>query len=244
VIVYPAIDIRGGRCVRLVEGDFARETAFDADPSDAARRWADAGAEWLHVVDLDGSVAGKPTNLDAIEAIRKAVSLPIELGGGLRSAEHFDTIFDLGITRGILGTAVLKNPELAIELLPKWGDRLAVGLDARDGRLAATGWMEQTDSRVEDVATAMRAAGIQHFVFTDIRRDGTLTGPNLPALTALVELIGGGVIASGGVGSIDDIPAIAATGASGVIIGRAIYDGRVDLAEAIALAKRPEPVQC
>jgi phosphoribosylformimino-5-aminoimidazole carboxamide ribotide isomerase len=229
--------------VRLVEGDFSRETAFDADPSDAARRWADAGAEWLHVVDLDGSLAGQPTNLVAIEAIRHAVSIPIELGGGLRTAEHFETIFDLGIDRGILGTAVLRNPELAIELLPKWGDRLAVGLDARDGRLAATGWLEQTDSRVEDVATAMRSAGIRHFIFTDIRRDGTLTGPNLPALQSLVNLIGEGVIASGGVGAIGDIAAIADTGASGVIIGRALYDGRVDLAEAVALAKLPESVR-
>lgn len=244
MIVYPAIDIRGGRCVRLVEGDFARETAFDADPSDAARRWADAGAEWLHVVDLDGSLAGQPTNLEAIAAIRKAVSIPIELGGGLRSAEHFDTIFDLGIDRGILGTAVLRNPALATELLPKWADRLAVGLDARDGRLAATGWLEQTDSLVEDVATAMRTAGIQHVIFTDIRRDGTLSGPNLPALSALVNLIGHGVIASGGVGTIDDIPAVAETGADGVIIGRAIYDGRVYLTEAIALAKRSETIRC
>jgi phosphoribosylformimino-5-aminoimidazole carboxamide ribotide isomerase len=244
VIVYPAIDIRGGRCVRLVEGDFSRETAFDADPADAARRWTDAGAEWLHVVDLDGAVQGKPVNVEAIGRIRSAVSIPIQLGGGLRTIAHVTAAFDLGVDRVILGTAALRTPDVVARVAARWADRLAVGLDARDGKLAAAGWLEQTDARVEDVALQLRRVGVQGFIYTDIRRDGTLTGPNLAALSALVNLLGRGVIASGGIGSVDDVAAVAATGADGVIVGRALYDGRVDLAAAIVAARTLEPARC
>jgi len=244
VIVYPAIDIRGGRCVRLVEGDYARETVFDADPAEAARRWAAAGAEWLHVVDLDGAKDGHPTNVEAIKRIREAVMIPIQLGGGLRTERDVALAFDLGIDRAILGTAAIRDPELVARLAVRWGDRLAAGLDARDGKLAASGWLEQTEERAEDVALRLRQAGIQVFIYTDIRRDGTLSGPNLPALESLVNLLGRGVIASGGIGTLDDVAAVARTGADGVIIGRALYDGRVDLASAIAVAKSSEPLRC
>jgi phosphoribosylformimino-5-aminoimidazole carboxamide ribotide isomerase len=244
VIVYPAIDVRGGHCVRLVEGDFARETAFDADPADAARRWVDAGAEWLHVVDLDGAVRGAPVNVDAIRGIRAAVSIPIQLGGGLRTVEHVTAAFDLGVDRVILGTAALQTPDVVARVAARWADRLAVGLDARDGKLAASGWLEQTEETVENAALRLRQVGVQGFVFTDIRRDGTLTGPNLPALGRLVDLLGHGVIASGGVGAVADITAVAQTGADGIIIGRALYDGRVDLPAAIAAARTPEPARC
>jgi phosphoribosylformimino-5-aminoimidazole carboxamide ribotide isomerase len=244
VIVYPAIDIRGGRCVRLVEGDFARETRFDADPVAAALRWVGAGAEWLHVVDLDGAVRGEPVNGEAIRRVRAAVSVPIQLGGGLRTERHVLEAFDLGIDRVVLGTATLRTPELVTRLAIGWSDRLAVGLDARDGRLATDGWFDQTETTVEEVAGRFRRVGVQAFVFTDIRRDGTLAGPNLSALRELAGLLGRGLIASGGVGSVEDVAAVALTGADGVIVGRALYDERIDLADAITAARIPEGVRC
>jgi len=244
MIVYPAIDIRGGRCVRLVEGDFARELAFDADPADAARRWAAAGAEWLHVVDLDGSLAGEPVNLDAIRRIRAAVSIPIELGGGLRAESHIAAAFDLGVDRVLLGTAILRAPDLIPAAVARWGARIGVSLDARDGLLAGGGWLEQTDMPALDAALRLQAAGVRHIAFTDIRRDGTLSGPNLPALRALVARLDADVVAAGGVASLADIVAIRETGAAGAIIGRALYDGRVDLAAAIAAAREHETARC
>lgn len=245
MIVYPAIDIRGGRCVRLVEGDFARETVFDADPADAARRWRGAGAEWLHVVDLDGAKTGRPANLEAVARIRAAVALPIQLGGGLRTIDDLAAVKAVGVDRVVLGTAALRTPELVVEAVRRWGEAVAVGLDARDRRLAAEGWLEQTDAAVDEVARRLAGAGVAHFVFTDIRRDGTLAGPNLEALRFVIDALAGSgasLIASGGVGTVADVSAIAATGAAGVIIGRALYDGRVDLAAAIAAAKAKDSV--
>ena len=239
MIVFPAIDIRGGRCVRLVEGDFARETTFDADPAEAARRWAAAGAEWLHVVDLDGAVVGEPVNIEAIARIRREVAIPIQLGGGLRLEDHLAAAFDRGVDRVILGTAALHSPELVASAVARWGERVAVALDARDGRLAAAGWLEQTDAAATEVARRLQATGIRRFVATDIARDGTLRGPNVDSLKELVGLLEAEVIASGGVGSLADISAVAAVGVAGVIVGRALYDGRVDLAEAMAIAAAP-----
>jgi phosphoribosylformimino-5-aminoimidazole carboxamide ribotide isomerase len=233
VILYPAIDIRGGRCVRLVEGDFNRETAFDADPADAATRWADAGAKWLHVVDLDGSVAGEPVNLDAIARIREAVDIPIQLGGGIRTDAHIASALDRGISRVILGTAALRSTAFVESSAKRWGDKIAIGLDARDGKLAASGWIEQTDIDAVPFAQDLAKLGVRHFVFTDIRRDGTLKGPNIDALREMVHAVKARVIASGGVGSLDDLDAIQVTGADGAIIGRALYDGRVNLRIAI-----------
>jgi phosphoribosylformimino-5-aminoimidazole carboxamide ribotide isomerase len=238
VIVYPAIDLRGGRCVRLVEGDFNRETAFDADPADAARRWAAAGAEWLHVVDLDGALAGEPVNVDAIHRIREAIDIPMQLGGGLRERGHLDAAIGLGIDRVILGTAAIANHALVEEAVAAFGDRVAVGLDARDGRLAAGGWLEQTDVTALALAGRLREIGVQTFIVTDISRDGTLKGPNLSQLSEMVDLLGTGVIASGGVGTLDDIGRIAQTGVDGAIVGRALYDGRVRLEDALDRARR------
>lgn len=232
--LYPAIDIRGGRCVRLVEGDFARETEYAADPADAAQRWAEAGAEWLHVVDLDGAVAGRPVNQEAIARIRARVAVPMQLGGGLRQLDHLETIFASGIDRAILGTAALRDPSLVREAVARWGDAVAVALDARDGRLATDGWLGQSEARAIDVARQLAAAGVRTFIFTDISRDGTLSGPNLESLAELVAAVDAEVIASGGIASIDDLCAAATTGAAGAIVGRALYDGRIDLAEAIA----------
>ena len=239
MIIYPAIDLRDGRCVRLVEGDFSRETVFDADPAAVARRWAEAGAEWLHVVDLDGAVAGRPVNLAAIETIRAAVDIPIQLGGGLRSLDNLEDAFSAGISRTILGTVALEIPELVAAAVERWGEAIAVGLDARDGKLATRGWLDQSDALAVDVAKALEDVGVRHFIFTDIRRDGTLTGPNLESLGELISAINADVIASGGVGRLADIEAAREAGAAGAIVGRALYDGRVDLAEAIALARPP-----
>jgi phosphoribosylformimino-5-aminoimidazole carboxamide ribotide isomerase len=236
VIVYPAIDIRGGRCVRLVEGDFSRETAFDADPADAARRWAAAGAEWIHVVDLDASIAGEPVNVAAIERIVGAVDVPVQLGGGMRMEEHVASTLNLGVARVVIGTKAIDSPEFVAELVSQWRERIAVGLDARDGKLAASGWLEQTDVSATDIARSVLASGVAHLVYTDIRRDGRLAGPNLEALAEMIELAGSAVIASGGIGSIQDVEHVRDAGAGGLIIGRALYDGRVDLAEAIRLS--------
>jgi phosphoribosylformimino-5-aminoimidazole carboxamide ribotide isomerase len=240
VNLYPAIDIRGGRCVRLIEGDFARETAYDADPTDAARRWVDAGAEWLHVVDLDGAVEGTPVNRDAVKRIRAAVAVPMQLGGGLRTLTDLEDLFAAGIDRAILGTVALRDPELVISAVARWGGRIAVALDARDGKLATDGWLGQTEARAVEVAQKLATAKVRHFIFTDISRDGTLAGPNLESLGELVQAVEAGVIASGGISSLKDIEAAAQSGASGAIIGRALYDGRIDLAEAITATRQTE----
>jgi phosphoribosylformimino-5-aminoimidazole carboxamide ribotide isomerase len=235
MILYPAIDIRGGRCVRLVEGDFHRETTYDSDPSLTARRWAEAGAEWLHVVDLDGAVAGTPVNAEAVARIRASVDIPIQLGGGLRQVGDLENVFGAGVDRAILGTGALKNPELVTSAVARWGDRIAVALDARDGLLATDGWLGQSDARAVDVAQRLAENRVRHFIYTDIRRDGTLSGPNVPGLSELIENVDGDIIASGGIATLDDIKAVAAAGAAGAIVGRALYDGRIDLIEAVAL---------
>ena len=243
MILYPAIDIRGGRCVRLIEGDFNRETAYDSDPSAAARRWVEAGAEWLHIVDLDGAVEGRPINREAVAQIRASVDVSIQLGGGFRQLTDLEDSFATGVDRAILGTVALRDPELVISAVARWGDRIAVALDVRDGRLATDGWLGQTDTRAVEVAQRLAQRRVRHFIYTDIRRDGTLSGPNLEGLSELVEKVDADVIASGGIASLDDINAVANVGATGAIIGRALYDGRVDLAEALALF-RPTEAPC
>ncbi len=243
MILYPAIDIRGGRCVRLIEGDFNRETAYDSNPSAAARRWVEAGAEWLHIVDLDGAVEGRPINREAVAQIRASVDVSIQLGGGLRQLTDLEDAFATGVDRAILGTVALRDPELVISAVARWGDRIAVALDARDGRLATDGWLGQTDTSAVEVAQRLALRRVRHFIYTDIRRDGTLSGPNLEGLSELVEKVDADVIASGGIASLDDITAAANVGATGAIIGRALYDGRVDLAEALALF-RPTEAPC
>lgn len=234
MILYPAIDIRRGRCVRLIEGDFSRETAYDADPADAARRWVDAGAEWLHIVDLDGAVTGRPVNTEAVGRIRAAVSVSIQLGGGLRRLQDLEAVFAAGVNRVILGTVALREPELVRQAVDRWGAAVAVGLDARDGRLATDGWLEQSDAAAVDVARSMAAIGVQHFIVTDISRDGSLSGPNLAGLQETIEAVAAGVIASGGMASLADLDAVAALGAAGAIVGRALYDGRIVLEDALA----------
>ena len=236
MIVYPAIDIRAGRCVRLVEGDFDRETVFDADPADAAARWEVVGASWIHVVDLDGAKRGRPENIAAIRAIRDRVGAKLQLGGGFRTAGDVEAALAAGLDRVVIGSAAVGNLGLVRDLVGYHGDRIAVGLDARDGKLATDGWLAQSDVSALSLARELAEIGLATIIFTDIRRDGTLAGPNLDALAEMTGIPGVDVIASGGVGRIEDLTAIAATGAAGVIVGRALYDGRVDLAEALALA--------
>ncbi len=237
MIIYPAIDLRDGKAVRLIEGDFAQETVFDANPVDAALRWQNAGAEWLHVVDLDGARTGSASNAEAVSAIRSAVHIPIELGGGIRSADAAERYLAMGIDRVILGTAAVNDVDLVTRLVEKWGERVAVGLDARDGKLATEGWLEQREETAIDHALKLRRAGVTIFIVTDIRKDGKLEGPNFDQLETAQFALQSGVIASGGISTIEDVRAVAAIGVDGAIIGRALYDGRIDLAEAIAAAR-------
>lgn len=240
MIVYPAIDIRGGQAVRLVEGDYNQETVFDADPVDAAKRWHEGGATWIHIVDLDGARDGIRANSAAISRIRDSVPLKLELGGGLRTMEDIHAVADLGIERMIIGSAAISNPSLVSESVRIYGERIAVGLDARNGKLATRGWTDQTD--VDAIATAQQFAteGVQHFIFTDIQRDGKLEGPNIEALQAMIDAVPANIIASGGIGTIQDVEAVRNTGAAGVIIGAALYRGTVDLKDALRTASRQE----
>jgi phosphoribosylformimino-5-aminoimidazole carboxamide ribotide isomerase len=236
VIVYPAIDIRGGLCVRLVEGDFARETVFGENPAVMARRWESKGASWIHVVDLDGAKTGAPGNADSVSAIRGAVACSIQVGGGIRTVETIEQYLEMGIDRVVLGTAAIQDPALVIKVAARWGDRIAVGLDARNGRLAGSGWVDQTEVDARETAQQLQGSGLGTFIYTDIARDGTLSGPNISALKSMVKSLGTGVIASGGIGTLDDVASVKSAGADGIIIGRALYDKRISLADAIRTA--------
>lgn len=240
MIVFPAIDLSGGKCVRLMRGDFAAMTVYGDDPPAMAGRWQREGGEWLHVVDLDGSLAGHPVHLETIRAICARVSIPVELGGGVRTEEHARAAFDAGVTRLILGTAALESPELLERLCGAHPGRIYVALDARDGRVAIRGWTETSDVSAADAAKISAAHGAAGILFTDISRDGTGGGVNVEATARLAEGSGIPVIASGGVASLDDVRRVrerAASGIEGVIIGRALYTGAVSLAEAIAVAR-------
>jgi phosphoribosylformimino-5-aminoimidazole carboxamide ribotide isomerase len=236
MIVYPAIDIRGGKAVRLVEGDYDRETVFDADPVDAALRWAAAGATWIHIVDLDGARDGQRLNAATIGRIREAVSCRLQLGGGIRTIEDVRATSDLGIDRIVIGSAAVTHPELVTAAVGLLGPGVAVGLDARDGRLATQGWREQTDVSALDAARRFAADGVRHFVFTDIRRDGKLQGPNLDALREMIDGVDADIIASGGISSLDDIIAVRKLSAAGVIIGAALYHRQFSLEDALDAA--------
>ncbi len=240
MLILPAIDLQSGRCVRLVQGDFARAQEFSDDPAAVARRWQQAEARWLHVVDLDGAKEGAPRNLEPIRRIRQSTNLSIEVGGGLRSLESVAALFDLGINRAILGTAALKDRRFLRACLARWGDQIAVGIDARNGLVATDGWLETSTTPALALAQELAAEGVARFVYTDIQRDGTLTGPNLASLAQLQQAINQPIIASGGVSSLADLRALAALNVEGAIVGRALYTGEIDLAEAIeALERNP-----
>jgi phosphoribosylformimino-5-aminoimidazole carboxamide ribotide isomerase len=235
--VIPAIDLRGGRCVQLAQGDFARATVFGDDPPAMARRWRAAGATRIHVVDLDGSKAGAPVHLPIIQQIAVAVDVPVQLGGGIRTLASIEDAFAAGVQRVILGTAALEDPTFLDAALAQFGERIVVGIDARDGRVAVRAWSDVSGTDALDLARSVGARGCQTIVYTDISRDGMLSGPNVEAMRRMVEAVPGvEVIASGGVGKLDDVIALVGTGAVGAILGTSIYTGAVDLAEAIVQA--------
>lgn len=240
MIIFPAIDIRGGKCVRLTEGRFDQETIFGDSPVDMALRWASEGAEYLHVVDLDGAVAGQSVNLDVIKKIVQAVDFPVQLGGGIRTMENIAALLEAGVARVIIGSAAVRQPELVIEACKKYGDRIVVGIDARDGQVAVDGWGVSGGIGAEELAVKMGQGGVARIIYTDISRDGTLSGVNVAATARLAKAAGIPVIASGGVSGLADIKAVKAAeadGVEGVIVGKAIYTGSLGLPEAIALAK-------
>jgi phosphoribosylformimino-5-aminoimidazole carboxamide ribotide isomerase len=236
MIFFPAIDLKDGQCVRLVQGDMRRATVFNDDPAGQARAFAGAGCSWLHVVDLDGAMAGRPVNGDAVGAILAAIDVPVQLGGGIRDMAVLEGWLQAGVARVVLGTAALENPDLVETACRRHPGRVAVGIDARDGRVAAEGWTRTSETGVLDLAERLAGAGIAAIIHTDIGRDGALQGPNVEATQALAGAVDVPVIASGGVASMDHLRALkAAPGIAGVICGRALYDGRIDVAAAVAL---------
>lgn len=238
MIVLPAIDMKDGQCVRLYQGDYAKATTYAADSVQVAQRWQAAGASWLHVVDLDGAARGQPVNVELIARMRAATSLHIELGGGMRTLAHIERMLDLGIERVVLGTVALTDRVLLEEALQRWGERIVVGLDARDGWVAIAAWRETSGVRVTTLASELSAAGVQRFIYTDIARDGVLSGPNLDALREMQRATSRPLIASGGVSSLADLHALATLNVEGAIVGKAIYTGDVDLAAAIDAIER------
>ncbi len=242
MILYPAIDLKDGCCVRLLRGDMAAATVFSDDPAAQARRFVEAGCRWLHLVDLNGAFAGRPVNAAAVSAIVRAAEVPVQLGGGIRDRATIERWLSEGVARVILGTAAVRDPDLVHEAARAYPGRVAVGIDARAGRVAVSGWAEATEIGVEDLARRMADAGVAAIVYTDIDRDGALEGPNLAATAALARSVPVPVIASGGVSSLADLVALRECGAplDGVISGRALYDGRIDLAEAVAVLERQE----
>jgi phosphoribosylformimino-5-aminoimidazole carboxamide ribotide isomerase len=240
VILFPAIDLKNGQCVRLEQGDMARATVFNLDPAAQAKSFAAQGFEYLHVVDLDGAFAGKPMNAGAVETMLKAVAVPLQLGGGIRDLATVEAWLAKGVARVIIGTAAVRDPELVKNAARKFPGRVAVGLDARDGKVAVEGWAETSQVTALEIAQRFEDAGVAAIIFTDIARDGLLKGLNLDATIALADRISIPVVASGGLASIEDIRAMLTPRAkqlAGAIAGRALYDGRLDAAAALALIR-------
>ncbi|WP_278742167.1 1-(5-phosphoribosyl)-5-[(5-phosphoribosylamino)methylideneamino]imidazole-4-carboxamide isomerase [Mitsuokella jalaludinii] len=243
MIIFPAIDIRGGKCVRLLKGDFEKETVFSDKPEEMAKKWQAQGAEFLHLVDLDGALAGKSQNLATVEKILAAVDIPVELGGGIRTMENIDDVLALGVRRVILGSVAVRDPELVREACAKYGDRIVVGIDAKNGIVAVDGWGVSGDVEATALAKEMKKAGVKTIIYTDISRDGTLSGVNVEATAKLARESGVAIVASGGVKSIADIEALKPyekDGIEGVIVGKSIYMGTLDLAKAIEIAAKED----
>ncbi|MEA3543702.1 MAG: 1-(5-phosphoribosyl)-5-[(5-phosphoribosylamino)methylideneamino]imidazole-4-carboxamide isomerase [Thermodesulfobacteriota bacterium] len=240
MIILPAIDLKDGCCVRLEQGLMDKDTVYSDDPAAQALLWQEQGGEYLHIVDLDGAFAGVPKNRAAIESIIAAIDIPSELGGGIRDLATIEAYLDLGITRVILGTVAKENPELVKEACGKFPGQIVVGIDAKDGLVAVRGWADMTEKKATEMAKEMAGFGVEAIIYTDIARDGMMRGPNIEATKALAEAISIPVIASGGLSTLDDIRRlleIESSGVSGVITGKAIYSGAIDLREAVALTK-------
>jgi phosphoribosylformimino-5-aminoimidazole carboxamide ribotide isomerase len=237
VILYPAIDIRDGRAVRLAQGDYERETAYDDDPVVAARRWADDGAQWLHVVDLDGARAGEPVNLEHVRRIVAAVGIPLQFGGGLRDSKKVEQALGAGVERVVLGTAAVRDPAMAEAVAAVHGDRVVAALDARAGRVAAEAWTEASEVSPAELAAALTERGVSRFVYTPVEVDGTMEGPDTGSLRELAAATEGELIYSGGIGSLEHLREVGGLGldnVGGVIVGRALYERRFTIAEAQA----------
>jgi len=238
MILLPAIDMLDGKAVRLAKGDFDAKTVYDADPLEAAKRWVAGGARRLHVVDLDGARTGEPVNLEHVRRIARAVDVPLQVGGGLRTIEAVDAAIEAGAARVVLGTAAFSDLEFLDEAVERYGERVSVSIDARAGRLATSGWTEQTEIPVEDVVERMRSRGVRRFVYSSIDRDGTMNGPDLDRARRFAQALQGSFVYSGGISTLDDLRALVAlrqVNLSGVIVGKALYERRFSVPDALAV---------
>ena len=234
--IWPAIDIRAGKCVRLQQGDYTQETVFGDDPVTMAVRWVEEGAQWLHLVDLDGARDGRAVNRDVIESILRQVNVPCELGGGVRDEATITAWLDAGLQRVVVGTQAIKNPDWFCKMCGKYPDRLALGIDARDGQVAVEGWLETSNVNAADLARRYAGESIAAIIYTDIAKDGMMSGPNLPAMDQMKQSVDLPVIASGGVTTAEDVRQLAKLGLDGCIIGRSLYEGSLQLSDALASA--------
>lgn len=237
--IIPAIDLKGGKCVRLYQGDYSRETVFSEDPVSMALHWQSLGAERLHIVDLDGAALGEPCHASLVEEIARSVDIPIQLGGGLRSLEAIEKVLGLGVERAILGTVAVADQALTRDACRRFGERVMVSIDARGGLVASHGWKETTEVSASDLAAEMASLGVKRLVYTDIARDGTLTSPDLDSIARLVAKTVLPVIAAGGISSLEHIRRLAELGVEGAIVGRALYTGNLDLKEALVAVTVP-----
>jgi phosphoribosylformimino-5-aminoimidazole carboxamide ribotide isomerase len=234
--LYPAIDIKGGKCVRLCQGKFDKVQVYAENPVDVARAWERAGASYIHLVDLDGALMGRGVNRDVIRKITKAVFVPVQLGGGIRTKADLDAVFDMGVSRAIIGTKAVTDPSFIKECIDEYGaERIVIGIDAKDGFVAVEGWGEVSKISAMQLGLDMKALGVKTIVYTDISKDGMLTGPNVAATKELSDATGIDIIASGGVSTMEDLERIYANGIHGAIIGKALYEKRIDLAKAVSV---------
>jgi phosphoribosylformimino-5-aminoimidazole carboxamide ribotide isomerase len=234
--LYPAIDIRGGKCVRLYQGDYAQETVYGESPLDVAKQWVEQGAEWLHLVDLDGAKAGQPVHTELVCSIAREAGVPVQIGGGVRTEADIARYLEGGVTRVIIGTAAIEDKSFVERVLRAHGKHVAIGLDCRGGYVATRGWLTTTDVKAEELANELGEYGAETFIYTDISRDGTLTGPNVEEIVGLARATGKQVIASGGVSKIEDVTALAKyapEGVTGAIVGKALYTGAIQLTNAL-----------
>ncbi|HHV59036.1 MAG TPA: 1-(5-phosphoribosyl)-5-[(5-phosphoribosylamino)methylideneamino]imidazole-4-carboxamide isomerase [Clostridiaceae bacterium] len=236
MVIYPAIDIKDGKCVRLLQGRFENVTTYSDNLEEVALRWKSCGADWLHVVDLDGARTGSPINHDLIGRIAERTGIKVQAGGGIRSLEAVENLLGKGVSRVIIGTSAVRDPDFVRKAIERFGSRIIIGIDARDGQVCIDGWEKASSENAYDFAGKIESLGIKTIIYTDISRDGMLQGPNLAAMERMAHAVGIDVIASGGVGKPEDIINLKRTGVSGVIIGKALYTGNIDLKEAIDLA--------